>query len=98
MSYKVTITNNETGEVAHEYDDVVCIIGAYGSDDGVCETSMIKTNAVVAAATLKKAKAAVENTLKKFPHLSLAMALVDALGDSFMKARESENEDENTES
>ena len=45
---------------------------------------------------LKKAKAAVERTIEAHSELGLMMALVEALGDSFMKEREKQNE--NTES
>lgn len=97
MSYKVTITNNETGEV-EELTDIGCIVGAFGSDNGVHEVSMLHASAVVAAATLQKAKCAIESALKAHPPLSLAMALVGALEDSLMKTRESEKQNENTES
>lgn len=80
MSYKITITNNETGAVLVNDENAVAIIGAIGNEKGA--RSIVFT--VCDAISLNNAILATENVIskikRKFPEIDESLRLIKIIG------------------
>lgn len=75
MSYKITIIDNENGEVFLNEENAKAIIGAIASEEGVHCVSHVKCNGLELLAALEGTDRAKDTLLKKHPELQMPYAL-----------------------
>lgn len=75
MSYKVTITNNETGEVLINEENAVAIVGAIGNEIGTHSIGFTACNAISIGNAILAAEDIISQ-LKTEPGIKLVLELI----------------------
>ncbi len=76
-TFTVIITDNETGEVVHDRDDVVALIGGITYADGdSASIGMVHTNSLNLALTVDSARKSIEEVKKQSPLVGVLDDLV----------------------
>lgn len=95
-TFTITITDNETGEVVLDHDDVVALIGGITrhSDEGVDSASVrfIHANLPLLAMTLDSAVKSVEEVKKRSPLAGLLCNIGSKYSDAFSELLDNQEE------
>jgi hypothetical protein len=95
MSYTVKIVDNDTGNVIADHSNVVCIIGAFGREDGTHQLSAACCSGFVMCKTVNAAEDAILSLESDSPKLKPARMLMRCK-DSFMGANKDDNDSEDS--
>ncbi len=77
MSYKVTIINNENGDVLIDTHNADAVLGSVCYEGGVAEMGFISCSALTALCGIKAMDAVKENLIENIPQLKLAEKLLN---------------------
>ena len=83
MSFKVTIIDNNNGEVIFNAENAIAIIGAVKSEDSDSTEGIVSTNCkpLELAATVSVAKKSIKTLLDSHPIIKTLLALEEAVND-----------------
>lgn len=93
MSFKITITNNENGEVLVNEENAVAIIGAFATENGTAQMGFCACNSFDICRTINAAKKSIRSVETADPKNSALSQLFDML-DENMKVQGAESENE----
>ena len=96
MKYHITITNNETGEIVHDYD-TSAVIGGISLKEGVAAIGLTACPSLVTALTIDGAQIAINKIRDDNPKVAmmeLFLAMKDALENDGDTERDAEEGDE----
>ena len=79
MSFKVTIINNENGEVLVNEENAVAVIGAITNADHTQGVGYTNCNALRLAESVRGARASISALLKSHPEIELLVRLAGVI-------------------
>ena len=93
MSFKIKITNNESGEVLVNEENAVAVIGALAVENGTAEIGFCACNTFDVCRTLSAAKKSINRIENTDKQIAIASELFGIL-DKKMKVQGAESNDE----
>ena len=80
MSYKITITNNETGEILVNKENAVAIVGAITDDGEITrEIGFVNCNALNLAGAVIGAESVISQIKRESPELEVLLQLKEIM-------------------
>lgn len=79
MSFKITIINNENGEVLANEENAVAIVGAITNEEATAQMAFVNCDTIKLANAIHYAEGVTSKIRGETPKLNLLLALSDAL-------------------
>ena len=76
MNFKITVTNNENGEVLVNEENAVAIIGAIKSEQGTHAMGFISCDVISLGGAILAAEDVISQTKRKFPEVDASLRLM----------------------
>ena len=76
MKFKITVTNNENGEVLFNEENAVAIIGAIKSEQGTHAMGFISCDVISLGRAILAAEDVISQTKRKFPEVDASLRLM----------------------
>ena len=76
MNFKITVTNNENGEVLVNEENAVAIIGAIESEQGTRGMGFISCDVISLGRAILAAENVISRTKRKFPEVDAPLRLM----------------------
>ena len=81
MSYKITITDNKTGEILVDNDNAVAIVGAIADEENIGQMWFIRCNPFVLARVIQEIEDVISKIKRKFPEVDTLLRLIETTGE-----------------
>ena len=81
MSYKITITDNKTGEILVDNDNAVAIVGAIADEENIGQMWFIRCNQFVLARVIQEIEDVISKIKRKFPEVDTLLRLIETTGE-----------------
>ena len=79
MSYKITITNNETGKILVDNDNAVAIVGAISDEEEVGQMWFSGCNRFVLARVIQEAEDIISKIKRELPEVDASLRLMETM-------------------
>ena len=79
MNYKITITNNETGEILMDNENAVAIVGAITDEEKTMEIGFINCNALNLAGAVIGAESVISQIKRESPEVEVLLQLKEIM-------------------
>ena len=80
MSYKITITNNKTGEIIVDNGNVVAIVGAIADEENIWQMCFTSCNPFVLARVIQEIECVISKIKRKSPDIDTLLRLIETTG------------------
>ena len=77
MSYKITITNNETGKILVDNDNVVAIVGAIADEENIGQMWFSGCGSFVLARVIQEAEDVISKIKRELPNVDTSLRLMN---------------------
>lgn len=92
MKYHITITNNETGEIVHDYD-TNAVIGGFSVEGGAAAIGLTACPSIITAFTIAAAQTAINKIREDNPKVVMT-ELILSMKDALDNGGDTESDDE----
>ena len=79
MSYKITITNNKTGEILVDNDNAVAIVGAIADKENVGQMWFTSCNPLTLAKVIQGAEDVISQIKRELPEVDASLRLMEIM-------------------
>ena len=79
MSYKITITNNKTGEILADEDNAVAIVGAIADEKKVAQIYLASCNALTLASVIHGAEDIISLIKRESPEVDASLRFMEVM-------------------
>ena len=79
MSYKITITNNKTGEILADKDNAVAIVSAIADEKKVAQIYLASCNALTLASVIHGAEDIISLIKRETPEVDASLRFMEAI-------------------
>ena len=79
MSYKITITNNKTGEIIVDNGNVVAIVGAIADEENIGQMWFTSCNPFVLARVIQEIEDVISKIKRESPDLDTLLRLMEIM-------------------
>ena len=79
MSYKITITNNKTGEILADNDNAVAIVGAIADEEKVAQMWFTSCNPLTLAKVIQGAEDVISQIKRELPEVDASLRLMEIM-------------------
>ena len=79
MSYKITITNNKTGEIIVDNDNVVAIVGTIADEEDVGQMWFSSCNQFILARVIQEAEDIISKIKRELPEVDASLRLMETM-------------------
>ena len=79
MSYKITITNNKTGEILVDNDNAVAIVGAIADEENVGQMWFTSCNPLTLAKVIQGAEDVISQIKRELPEVDASLRLMEIM-------------------
>ena len=79
MSYKITITNNKTGEIIVDNSNVVAIVGAIADEEDVGQMWFSGCNQFILARVIQEAEDIISKIKRELPEVDASLRLMETM-------------------
>ena len=76
MSYKITITNNKTGEIIVDNDNVVAIVGTIADEENIGQMWFTSCDQFVLARAIQEAEDVISKIKREVPEVGASLRLM----------------------
>ena len=76
MSYKITITNNKTGEIIVDNGNAVAIVGTIADEEKVGQMLFISCNPLTLASVIQEAEGVIPKIKREVPEVNAPLRLM----------------------
>ena len=81
MSYKITITNNKTGEIIVDNGNVVAIVGAIADEENIGQMWLTSCNPFVLARVIQEIECVISKIKRESPDIDTLLRLIETTGE-----------------
>ena len=82
MSYKITITNNKTGEIIVDNGNVVAIVGAIADEENIGQMWFSDCNQFILARVIQEAEDVISKIKREIPEVDASLRLMENHGEN----------------
>ena len=82
MSYKITITNNKTGEIIVDNGNVVAIVGAIADEENIGQMWFSDCNQFILARVIQKTEDVISKIKREIPEVNASLRLMENHGEN----------------
>lgn len=82
MSYKITITNNETGKILVDNDNAVAIVGAISDEENVGQMWFTSCHPLTLANVIQEAEDIISKIKRELPEVDTLLRLIEITGEN----------------
>ena len=81
MSYKITITNNKTGEIVVDNGNVVAIVGAIADEENIGQMWFSSCNQFILARVIQETEDVISRIKREIPEVDASLRLMENHGE-----------------
>ena len=82
MSYKITITNNKTGEIIVDNGNVVAIVGAIADEENIGQMCFTSCNPFVLARVIQEIEDVISKIKRELPDVDILLRHMEITGET----------------
>ena len=79
MSYKITITNNKTGEIIVDNGNVVAIVGAIADEENIGQMWFASCNQFILARVIQEVEDIISKIKREIPEVDASLRLMETM-------------------
>ena len=80
MSYKITITNNKTGEMIVDNGNVVAIVGAIADEENIGQMWLTSCSQFILARVIQEVEDVISKIKREVPEVDTSLRLMEITG------------------